>query len=205
MATPEEVRRARLEADYEEMKSIRGDIISWQAYGTPPHEYVVTFNIRSYINATLTRAEHRIRIILSPSHPFEKPVVMMHDMTPIFHPHVWPDGKICIGGWDYREGLGSFVVKLARLFQYDPDLVDPYSIANYNAADWYYANPTLFPSDQQILPVPGRDTVAHTFKVKKVSDNAPPLPPSPQAAPPPQPVQAPQPPPSGRTFLIRNR
>jgi ubiquitin-protein ligase len=99
MATPEDVRQARLEADYEEMKSIRGDIISWQAFGTPPHEYVVTFNIRSFINTSLTREEHRIRIILSPSHPFEKPVVMMHEMVPIFHPHVWPDGKVCIGGW----------------------------------------------------------------------------------------------------------
>jgi ubiquitin-protein ligase len=196
MATPEDVRRARLDADYEEMKSIRGNVISWQAYGTPPHEYIVTFNIRSYINTSLTRDEHRIRIILSPSHPFEKPVVMMHEMVPIFHPHVWPDGKVCIGGWDYREGLGSFVVKLARLFQYDPDLVDPYSIANYNAADWYYANPTLFPSDRQILPVPGREPVTHTFQVKKVSDTpgANPNNPAPQPAPPPPPR---------RTFLIR--
>lgn len=196
MATPEDVRRARLEADYEEMKSIRGSIISWQAYGTPPHEYIVSFNIRSYINTSLTRDEHRIRIILSPSHPFEKPVVMMHEMVPIFHPHVWPDGKVCIGGWDYREGLGSFVVKMARLFQYDPDLVDPYSIANYNAADWYYANPTLFPSDRQILPVPGREPApSQTFQVKKVSD-------TPNAAT--NPNQPPQPPPPPRrTFLIR--
>ncbi|KAF0248535.1 MAG: Ubiquitin-protein ligase [bacterium] len=196
MATPEDVRRARLEADYEEMKSIQGNVISWQAYGTPPHEYIVSFNIRSYINTSLTRDEHRIRIILSPSHPFEKPVVMMHEMVPIFHPHVWPDGKVCIGGWDYREGLGSFVVKLARLFQYDPDLVDPYSIANYNAADWYYANPTLFPSDRQILPVPGREpSSSQTFQVKKVIDS-----PSGTANPnqPPQP-----PPPPRRTFLIR--
>lgn len=196
MATPEDVRRARLDADYEEMKSIRGNVISWQAYGTPPHEYIVTFNIRSYINTSLTRDEHRIRIILSPSHPFEKPVVMMHEMVPIFHPHVWPDGKVCIGGWDYREGLGSFVVKLARLFQYDPDLVDPYSIANYNAADWYYANPTLFPSDRQILPVPGREPATHTFQVKKVSDN-------PGAAPSPAAPQPAPPPPPRRTFLIR--
>lgn len=198
MATPDDVRRARLEADYEEMKSIRGNVISWQAYGNPPHEYIVGFSIRSYINTSLTRDEHRIRIILSPSHPFEKPVVMMHEMVPIFHPHVWPDGKVCIGGWDYREGLGSFVVKLARLFQYDPDLVDPYSIANYNAADWYYANPTLFPSDRQVLPVPGREaTPSQTFQVKKVSD-------SPTGANPPQPPQPPQPPPPPRkTFLIR--
>ncbi|MBK7992834.1 MAG: hypothetical protein IPK14_05285 [Blastocatellia bacterium] len=92
MATPEDVRRARLEADYEEMKSIRGTAISWQAYGTPPHEYIVTFNIRSYINTSLTRDEHRIRIILSPSHPFEKPVVMMHEMVPIFQ-------SSCLARW----------------------------------------------------------------------------------------------------------
>ena len=199
MATPEEVRLARLEADYEEMKSIRGDIISWQAFGTPPHEYVVTFSIRSYINTSITRNEHRIKIILSPSHPFEKPVVMMHEMVPIFHPHVWPDGKICIGGWDYREGLGSFVVKMARMFQFDPDLIDPYSIANYNAADWYYANPSLFPSDRQVLPVPGRETVAHTFKVKKVVDGRP-TDQADQGAP-----QSPKPPQPGRTFQIRQR
>lgn len=166
MATPEEVRRARLEADYEEMKSIRGNIISWQAIGVPPNEYLVTFNIRSFINATQQRGQHRLRIILSPNHPFEKPVVMMHEMSPIFHPHVWPDGKVCIGGWDYREGLGSFVVKMARLFQYDPDLIDPYSIANYNAADWFYANPTLFPTDRQVLPVPGREANSQTFRIK---------------------------------------
>ncbi|MBK7992835.1 MAG: hypothetical protein IPK14_05290 [Blastocatellia bacterium] len=84
---------------------------------------------------------------------------------------------------------------MARLFQYDPDLVDPYSIANYNAADWYYANPTLFPSDRQILPVPGREPAPQTFQVKKVSDTPAAGAASPQ---PPQP-----PPPPRRTFLIR--
>lgn len=166
MATPEEVRRARLEADYEEMRSIRGDIISWQAIGIPPSEYLVTFNIRSFINPTQQRGQHRLRIILSPNHPFEKPVVMMHEMSPIFHPHIWPDGKVCIGNWDYREGLGSFVVKMARLFQYDPELIDPYSIANYNAADWFYANPTLFPTDRQVLPVLGGEAKSQTFRIK---------------------------------------
>ena len=89
------------------------------------------------------------------------------------------------------------------MFQYDPDLIDPYSIANYNAADWYYANPTLFPSDRQILPVPGRETVAHTFKVKKVVDNKPSTQSEQQtqSQPQPQPLK----PVTGRTFLIRNR
>lgn len=168
MATPDDVRRARLAADYEEMRTIRGSVIHWQNFDVPPTDYVITFHLRSYVSPTTTRDEHRIRIILSPNHPFEKPTVMMHGMTPIFHPHVWPDGKVCIGHWDYREGLASFVIKLARLFQFDPQLIDPYSIANYKAADWFYANPTLFPCDQAQLPTPG-EKPSHTFMIKGVT------------------------------------
>ncbi|MBX7223099.1 MAG: hypothetical protein K1Y36_24345 [Blastocatellia bacterium] len=167
MGTPDDVRIARLSADYEEMKTIRGPLIHWQGNEIPPSEYIVTLRVRSYISPTTTRDEHRLRVILSPHHPFEKPTVMMYEMTPIFHPHVWPDGKVCIGNWDFREGLASFVIKLARIFQFDPQLVDPYSIANYKAADWFYANPTLFPCDQTNLPVPGEQP-SHTFVIKQV-------------------------------------
>ncbi|HMW02589.1 MAG TPA: hypothetical protein PLS70_22175 [Acidobacteriota bacterium] len=168
MGTPDDVRMARLAADFEEMKTIRGPVIHWQGNDIPPTEYIITFKIRCYVSPTTTRDEHRIRIILSPQHPFEKPIVMMHEMTPIFHPHVWPDGKVCIGSWDFREGLASFVIKLARIFQFDPQIVDPYSIANYKAADWFYANPTLFPSDQALLPTPGEQP-SHTFVIKRVN------------------------------------
>ncbi|MCS7079651.1 MAG: hypothetical protein NZ585_06335 [Chloracidobacterium sp.] len=168
MATPDDVRRARLAADYEEMRTIRGEYIHWYNNDFPATDYVVTLRVRSYISPTMTRDEHQIRILLSPNHPFEKPTVMMHGMTPIFHPHVWPDGKICIGQWDFREGLASFVVKLARLFQFDPQLIDPHSIANYKAADWFYANPNLFPCDQSQLPVPG-EKPTYTFVVKRVT------------------------------------
>jgi ubiquitin-protein ligase len=161
MATPDDVRRARLAADYEEMRTIRGPVIHWQSNDVPPADYIVTFNVRSYLSPTTTRDEHRIRILLSPNHPFEKPTVMMHAMTPIFHPHVWPDGKVCIGHWDYREGLASFVVKLARLFQFDPQLIDPYSIANYKAADWFYANPTLFPRRARSRRTPSSSSASH--------------------------------------------
>jgi ubiquitin-protein ligase len=92
----------------------------------------------------------RIEIELGIRYPFQPPKVTV--LTPVFHPHVFPSGIVCIGArWSASEGMDLFVRRIARLLAYDPLLVNPGSIANPAAFHWYEAtrrrHPEAFPTD----------------------------------------------------------
>lgn len=96
----------------------------------------------------------RIAIDLAPRHPFEPPVTTV--LTPIFHPHVFVSGVVCIGSkWLPAEGMDLFVQRVVRLLAFDPLLMNPNSIANIAANAWYQAalrrHPEAFPSDAAAL------------------------------------------------------
>jgi hypothetical protein len=102
----------------------------------------------------------RIAIDLAPRHPFEPPLTTV--LTPIFHPHVFPSGLVCIGTkWLPSEGMDLFVQRVVRLLAFDPLLMNPHSIANAAAASWYQAAlrryPTAFPTDPAALAWPTVD------------------------------------------------
>lgn len=92
----------------------------------------------------------RIEIELGIRYPFQPPKVTV--LTPVFHPHVFPSGIVCIGArWSASEGMDLFVRRIARLLAYDPLLVNPASIANPGAFHWYEStrrrHPEAFPTD----------------------------------------------------------
>jgi hypothetical protein len=92
----------------------------------------------------------RIEIELGLRYPFQPPKVTV--LTPVFHPHVFPSGIVCIGArWSASEGMDLFVRRIARLLAYDPLLVNPGSIANPAAFHWYESarrrHPEAFPTD----------------------------------------------------------
>jgi hypothetical protein len=100
------------------------------------------------------QATSRIAIDLAPRHPFEPPVTTV--LTPIFHPHVFASGVVCIGSkWLPGEGMDLFVQRVVRLLAFDPLLMNPHSIANIAANAWYEAalrrHPEAFPSDAAAL------------------------------------------------------
>ena len=96
----------------------------------------------------------RVTIDLAPRHPFQPPAATV--LTPIFHPHVFPSGVVCIGAkWLPSEGMDLFVLRLVRLLAFDPLLMNPHSIANAAAQLWYQAmllrHPDAFPTDASAL------------------------------------------------------
>ena len=96
----------------------------------------------------------RIAIDLAPRHPLQPPVTTV--LTPIFHPHVFSSGIVCIGSkWLPSEGMDLFVQRVARLLAFDPLLMNPYSIADGAANAWYQSalrrHPDAFPTDAAAL------------------------------------------------------
>lgn len=92
----------------------------------------------------------RIEIELGLRYPFQPPKVTV--LTPVFHPHVFPSGIVCIGTrWSPSEGMDLFVRRIARLLAYDVLLINPNSIANLGAFHWYESqrlrHPEAFPTD----------------------------------------------------------
>jgi hypothetical protein len=96
----------------------------------------------------------RVAIDLAPRHPFQPPVTTV--LTPIFHPHVFASGIVCIGSkWLASEGMDLFVHRVVRLLAFDPLLMNPHSIADGAAHAWYQAalrrHPEAFPTDVAAL------------------------------------------------------
>jgi hypothetical protein len=96
----------------------------------------------------------RVAIDLAPRHPFLPPVTTV--LTPIFHPHVFSSGVVCIGSkWLPSEGMDLFVHRVVRLLAFDPLLMNPYSIADGAANAWYQSavrrHPEAFPTDPAAL------------------------------------------------------
>jgi hypothetical protein len=96
----------------------------------------------------------RIAIDLAARHPFQPPVTTV--LTPVFHPHVFASGIVCIGAkWLPSEGMDLFVQRVVRLLAFDPLLMNPYSIADAAANAWYRSAllryPEAFPTDAAAL------------------------------------------------------
>ncbi len=100
----------------------------------------------------------RLAIELAPRHPFQPPLATV--LTPIFHPHVFPSGLVCIGAkWLPSEGMDLFVQRIVRLLAYDPLLMNPQSVAHGAAQLWYQRallqDPAAFPTDAAAIAAMG--------------------------------------------------
>lgn len=149
--------RARLDADLarlRELETASGGRIGLVALPVPGRSRIVldldyaTSGSAGYPREVQRRS--RIEIELGLRHPFQPPKVTV--LTPVFHPHVFPSGVVCIGSrWSASEGMDLFVRRIARLLAYDPLLVNPGSIANPGAFHWYESarrrHPEAFPTD----------------------------------------------------------
>jgi ubiquitin-protein ligase len=148
---PPEFRAERLRGDWKEMKNVRGPIIDWQAEGTPPHAYRVTYRLRSFVDERTTRDVHHVRFAMGPGYPGCRPHVVMLDTPLVFHPNVDASGDICIGQWMLQEGLGFLVIRVAKMLLYFDVVTNPDSASNVPAAAWYRANRRLFPLDRSVV------------------------------------------------------
>jgi ubiquitin-protein ligase len=146
-------RRERLLGDRQEMERIRCEMLDWSTDGQSPVRYVVTYKLASLLDPRTLRDSHRVLFELGTGYPGRPPIVAMLDSPPVFHPNVFDNGRICIGPmwWTPEEGLGSLVIRVAKMLLYFPDVTSAASAANPSAAYWYRLNKSSLPLDRNII------------------------------------------------------
>jgi ubiquitin-protein ligase len=162
MATPQEIRLRRLKNDYQEMVNIRGEVIDWEiteGQAPYPEGYRLKLNVRTISNETPEYSgTHELQLTLPEAYPQAPPQIEFLSEPLPYHPNWYKSGRWCFGTWEMSEGLGHHVIRMVRTLQYDQEITNEHSPANYDANDWYVAhkNSGMFPSDAQILPDPTR-------------------------------------------------
>jgi len=158
-------RRARLEADFMQMKNLYGTAVECTSIrGQEPHteKYKLIVRIRTIVSpAPQYRDVHELTLDLPPSYPVDPPRIVMVTQPVPFHPNWWPQqsgGHWCYGTWSLAEALGQHVVRMIRTLQFDPVITNTKSPANKEANAWYqrHLSDGLFPCDRTRLPDPSR-------------------------------------------------
>ncbi len=148
-------RDLRLEADYAGLlalaKGSGGTLVIDSMKGRPPDEYLLTFRCRSIErlrdSKPVYRHFHRVQIRLPARYPAPVAPPQVRMLTPIFHPHVFPNLEVCMGSWQTSEYLEDFVLRLGALIQYDRSYMNVRDPANEEAVDWARKNLLLLPTD----------------------------------------------------------
>ena len=150
-------RDLRLRADYEQLRALAansgGTLQIDSARGNPPDHYVLTFHCRGVERLRegkpIFRAVHQVEIRLPARYPAPSAPPRVRMLTPLFHPHVYPNQEVCIGYWRTADFLEDFVARLGAMIQYDRRFLDPRDPANEAAIEWAKKNLLLFPTDTQ--------------------------------------------------------
>jgi len=144
-----------MRADYEKVRQLssrsNGKVVLEEYRGNPPYRYEIGYKIRSIVGLGSGRPKwgdyHRAEIMLSSNYPLTEPNASM--LTPVFHPHVFPSLKICMGRkWTPTEYLDDFVARIGQILCFNPEYIDQSSPANREALDWVNKNHHLIPTDR---------------------------------------------------------
>ena len=152
------VRERRLRHDYEALVRLcqqsQQRITMERAEGDPPSVYVLVFHCRSVAclqdGQPLFTTRPRVRLQFPALYPAEPPQASV--LSPIFHPHIWPNRMVCLGKWSPAEKLDSLVLRIASILVFDPAQFNWKSVANHEAAAWAQHHAQLFPLDDLFLP-----------------------------------------------------
>ena len=181
------IREKRLAQDYEAIRQLTrqsgGTIMIRRSTPMPPDEYVLAFRCPGVTGLTgdtpVIMARHEVEITLPYGYPRHEPVVSLR--TPLFHPNVFPNGRVCLGRqWMLTEPLSELVLRIGKVIQGDPGILNLASPANRLAARWYEAHQASLPigsvafngaaphaeailawqEQAEVIPASTRDTVA---------------------------------------------
>ena len=148
------VRDRRLESDFMAAQAVvlasRQRIMIEESFGSPPESYHFLFRCRSVSkivsDVAFYREEHRVAIQFPSGYPAQPPFAAM--LTPVIHPHIWPNGTLCLGSWKPGEKLDSLLQRIGAILTYDPIALNWRSVADDAAAIWAKQNLDLFPLDR---------------------------------------------------------
>ena len=148
-------RDIRLQSDYANLLALTrdsGGTLSLESVkGRPPEEYVLIYQCRSIKGLIgekpIYRDQHRVRFRLPARYPLPSAPPRVDLLTPLFHPHVYPNREVCLGGWQSSEYLDQLALRIGALIQFDRRLLNVRDPANEEAMDWVRRNLRLLPTD----------------------------------------------------------
>ncbi len=136
---PENIWQRRLDSEFEEMTD--SDI---QFTANPAKtEYLVKITkkaLQKQNNTIIPIYNHEIKIILKRDFPYPNSVEV-YWLTPIFHPNIATDGRVCIqliNKWSENQTVKSIILALQQLL----DNPNPLSPLNHEAAE-YFSKPKI--------------------------------------------------------------
>ena len=151
----------RLRSDFGKIQALlerAGQVLALESStGDPPARYVLRYRCKSLERIedgqAIWRSEHRVAIQIPSGYPLEPPAVRM--LTPIYHPHVFASGNVCLGSrWLVGEGLDNLVVRIGAILRFEPAYLDFKSPANLEAAHWASAHLAEFPLEPDTMGAP---------------------------------------------------
>ena len=150
------IRERRLENEFKELtafvNSSGGKLAIISTQGQPPHQYVIEYRCRGIEKLQgiepIFRTTHRVEINIGSNYPKQKPDAKF--LTPIFHPNVYTNLRVCLGNyWTMAETLSELVLRIGKIIQYSDDVLNLDSPANSEAKNWAKNNLRRFPVDTQ--------------------------------------------------------
>jgi hypothetical protein len=121
--------------------------------GTPPHHYLIEFNLRGITGLDpsgeiIEVRRHVVEFDIHQDYPMSLPFTRFQQ--PIFHPNVFENGTICMGWFGIPYTLADVVVHVARMIDFQ--IYNTQSQSNYPAALWAEEHKDLFPLDGWEVP-----------------------------------------------------
>ena len=160
MQDPRLVRNVRLENEYEELMKLNalGNMINITPLGNRPYaKYRVEFNIRTIVSPTPQYRDRTVCTLTIPAtYPADPPILTADDRPYPWHINWFQSGRWCYGSWSLGENVVSYLLRAARILQFDPVLTNPKSVANQGAVPFWEANKNnkrIIPCDTQPLPL----------------------------------------------------
>jgi len=147
-------RAIRLQHDFIAMQAMNCDVLRWEAGDNrkPPEVYVVEYRLRGMIGPESFCDVHTVVIKLLAEYPNKPPVAKFISRPVLFHPHVFENGSVCVGGYSPEEGLAAFCLRIARYIQFQPCIINIKSPANLQALAWFHEHCDQLPVDNTPLP-----------------------------------------------------
>jgi hypothetical protein len=68
-------------------------------------------------------------------------------VTPLFHPHVYPNNTICLGVWQTSEYMDELALRIGAMLQFDRRCLNIKDPANEKAVAWAQKNLLVLPTD----------------------------------------------------------
>jgi ubiquitin-protein ligase len=162
------IRVKRLESDAERLRILAsesgGSIVLKGTRGTPPEEYSLEYNCRGIAriesDRPVFRDSHSVSVRLPAVYPSPAGKPEVRVLTPVWHPHIFTSGVVCLGTWLISEHLDQLALRIGALLQFDPAYFDFRSPANLEAAVWAQHHMSLFPTGRVSFKAkrPNKDT-----------------------------------------------